>query len=112
VARRLMGATLALGLLLALGACRLPQAADHAALHIAPDGALTLEGQPVTLATLGAVVQARHRGDIPLEVEITASPLASMDVVNQVVHTSTAAHATVAFAEISSGASASAHGQR
>jgi biopolymer transport protein ExbD len=99
---------LALGVLLALGACRLPPAADHAALHIAPDGALTLDGQPVTLATLGAAVQARHRGDIPLEVDITASPLAAMDVVNQVVHTSTAAHATVAFAEISAASSATA----
>jgi biopolymer transport protein ExbD len=77
-----------------------PRPVPHVQLHIAADGSLQLDHQPVRNGdALTAWLSKRQQGQPPLMVEIHASPQADMRVVQAAAHAVEAAHARVSFTD-------------
>jgi len=95
---RLAKLTAAGALGLTLAACYMPDHKEHATLKIEQDGALSFNGKALVESALQAAIQASHHDDIPLYVEIEASPSADIKVIRTAVADIEAAHARVAFA--------------
>jgi biopolymer transport protein ExbD len=76
-----------------------PKPVPHVQLHIAADGSLQLDHQPVRNDELTALLSERQQGQPALMVEIHASPKADMQVVQTAAHAVEAAHARVSFTD-------------
>ncbi len=76
-----------------------PKPVAHVQLHVAADGSLQLDHQPVRTEDLGPLLAQRQAGTPPLMVEIHASPKADMQVVQAAAHAVEAAHARVSYTD-------------
>jgi biopolymer transport protein ExbD len=79
-----------------------PRPVPHVQLHVAADGSLQLDHQPVRNDELTALLAARQtgqQGQPAMMVEIHASPKADMRVVQAAAHAAEAAHARVSFTD-------------
>ncbi len=81
-----------------LSACHVPPPVAHAALQIRANGEFVLDNSPVLPAELTAALSARKVAGADLEVEVSASPEVSIDLVRTAIESTKLAHVRVSFA--------------
>jgi biopolymer transport protein ExbD len=83
---------------MAVAACYSPQPEVKVALDIAPDGAFTFKGKPVTAHELEAALKAYAAPKNALILEIHASPKVPVQMIEQAVAVAKRTNTAVAFA--------------
>lgn len=95
---RLLMVVVSLCLQAGISGCYVPGHVRHALLEISSEGSFTFQGRAVEASQLQSSISLAESPDVPLLVEIKASPSSPMDSVRLAVAAIEASHARVAFA--------------